>query len=211
MTKILWFLLSPFCMVLSSDLNLVIATGQPWMFYLQTKSLSHTPFCKTYNCTETKFTNRSDSRRIENVHGILGGLYKGPFDKFRSAFYEIIVFRDKIDSSHNTLISSVSISMNPELRYNEAMKSDFRKGVVEPRTYKFINDLTLFLVGKKYSMADLIACFKVSGRDIIFLNENLGYPQKSAINKISTGQGIKPYLKVYCSGDSDLLTIETAP
>ncbi len=174
----------------------------PWMFYPQKQPFFYTAICRKYKCVDNGVKKISGTE-IESL---------GIGDARYSNYFKINAVRSRLGTS-SMWPNGVDLWINSEIRYS-ALTTDLSKNFVDSDTYELMSNLIYALIGKKYSKQEIIRCLQTNKKsiDTFYLDEFLKFPFNAPITKVSSGQGVPFYLKVYCDRTNETtLSIELSP
>jgi hypothetical protein len=174
----------------------------PWMFYAQKQAFFYTLICRKYKCLDNG-VKKFPGTEIENL---------GIGDARYSNYFKISAVRSQLGTS-SMWPNGVNLWINSEIRYS-ALTTNLSRKFVDSDTYELVSNLIYELIGKKYLKEQIIRCLQTNKKstDIYYLDESLKFPSNAPITKVSSGQGVPFYLKVYCDRTNEsTLSVELSP
>jgi hypothetical protein len=206
-------------LVSSNGLGQTTRPTEPWMFFPQNKDFGQTSFCKKYYCSTriSIYYDPPESKNIEAIrsfHSTFEMGYKGRFDVFRNAFYEVVSMRSPLYGPKKHAPTGIYLSMDSEVRYSIQMKKYLDKNLIEPQTEELLNDFLKVTVGKTYPKSKLLTCLRLKNGRYNFENKNLDAPKGTPIRTLNPLPPNPPpfySFSVGCESGNDLISISLEP
>jgi hypothetical protein len=173
----------------------------PIMFYPSTKSIFYSTFCKKYQCT---FNHKK-----KDAHGVLEEF--GFLDTIYTADLSISTNRSKL-GTENWWYTGIDLTFDSKYHYDKSYV-DVSQNYLNPDIQKIMSDLLFTAIGKEYTKDQLMKCMNANFKmnRSYYLDEFLKFPASAPITRVSSGQGIPLYLKIYCGFENNIFSIELSP
>lgn len=195
-----FFLVLLLCLV-SISVSSQSLQGKPLTFYPADKSFFDSSFCKKYEC---KFNRKKkEVGWVLEEFGLLNPIY--------TSFLDIETSRTVIGTPR-FWYDGIDLIADPKYHYDK-FYVDVSKKYLNPDIQQIMSDLLYVAVGKKYTKNQLMKCMNANEKlnRSYYLDEFLKFPSSAPITRVSSGQGVPLYLKIYCGYENNIFSIELSP
>jgi hypothetical protein len=202
MKKFFWNCWSIFLLLFASaSVSSQSAINKPLTFYPAEKSFFHSSFCKKYECEF--YSKKKEVGWVLENFGFLDTRY--------TSFLDIETIRTVIGTP-NFWYAGITLVADPKYHYDKSYV-DVTKNYLDPDVERLMSDLLYAAVGKKYSKNQLLKCMNANKKlnCSYYLDEFLKFPASAPITRVSSGQGVPLYLKIYCGFENNIFSIELSP